>query len=616
MHAFAHLMTAEELARLAGGTIFDRGIEYQREGVVEGLTVTPTSIEAMVMGSHEYQVKFWLDTDKTLAYACTCPFFTTADSFCKHLVAVGLEWIDRTRLGEAAVSSHPLPENCLIWHYATVEEALSEQHVERRLERIRVLIDRVTGLADGKTIDTTFLLRKPTDTILDALTDLLFAGEHYAVSRECEYFMRAIRQANIQYYGTNPSSYLVQRLFVLHFAAAQHAHVCEHRLTDMLADWGYGWPAGLLEFYAPLFGSRKERLYAEIDRRRKDRPRMNVRHAPLSHSVAVMPVEQSEPGFASGVQLEFDYQETDYWGYLALTCNGRRVGGSFTAAETPLPQLRQWLQALMSPAATRCEVMVGHGSGCRRLRSEMVDDDLVRFSVDDLQDDGSPVERTLDVVMPRHRLVQGVYAGLHDHVGFRSGKMEKWLAKNIFVPDGIEICVHEVANDDELPDAKQEIWVNKHLLLNRRGLYQKEVPDCIDWQELVNSVEKNGDYGIVTCFCDWDDCRIEAPYQIMHAGDLTRLRIATSDYLPAPCEFVFFRRRYAEAVLVALRTAIAIQRTYPAEMGDPAELDSDQLLTNVGSESLTLGKLRECHRRIEAIFAAMKVANASPAGAV
>ena len=613
MHAFAHLVTAEELARLAGGTIFDRGIECQREGTVKNLEVTPTSIEATVVGSHEYQVRFWLEADKALAYSCTCPFFTTADSFCKHLVAVGLEWIDQARIGAVARPQQSLPENHLIWRQTTVEAALLEKNVERRLERIRVLIDRVTGLADGKTDGTTFLLRKPTETILDALTDLLFAGEHYAVHRECEYFMRAIKQANIQYYGTNPSSYLVQRLFVLHFAAAQHVHACENRLTDMLADWGYGWPAGLLEFYSPLFGTRKERLYAEIERRRNNNPPVNVRHAPFSHSVAVKPAEQSEPGFASGVQLEFDYQETDCWGYLALTCNGRRVGGSFTEAETPLSRLRQWLQALLSPAATRCDVTVGHWSGCQRLRSERVDDNLVRFSVDDLKGDGSPVERTLDVVMPRHRLVQGVYAGLHEHVGFRSGKMEKWLAKNIFVPADIEIRVHEMADDGEFPETEQEIWVNKHLLLNRRGGSHKEGSDCIDWQELVNSVEKDGDYGIVTCYCDWDDCRIEAPYQIMHAGDLTRLRIATSDYLPAPCEFVFFRRHYAEAVLVALRTAIAIQRTYPVEPGDPDEFIPDRLLSNVGTESLTLGKLRECHCRIEAICATI---NASIAGSV
>jgi uncharacterized Zn finger protein len=89
------LLTEDFLEELAGERAFERGEEYFADGLVDELRETNGAITARVRGTYDYRVKLWAEGDE-LAFACTCPVGQRSE-FCKHCVAVGLEWIDRRR---------------------------------------------------------------------------------------------------------------------------------------------------------------------------------------------------------------------------------------------------------------------------------------------------------------------------------------------------------------------------------------------------------------------------------------------------------------------------------------------------------------------------------------
>ena len=89
------LLTEAFLKVLAGERAFDRGEEYFAGGLVDKLREANGVVAARVQGTGDYRVKLWAEQEK-LAFECTCPV-GQRDEFCKHCVAVGLEWIDRRK---------------------------------------------------------------------------------------------------------------------------------------------------------------------------------------------------------------------------------------------------------------------------------------------------------------------------------------------------------------------------------------------------------------------------------------------------------------------------------------------------------------------------------------
>ncbi len=73
---------------------YERGEEYFRDGCVEDIRVKNDRIIAVVMGTELYHVELW-DEDDSLGYSCTCPLYEDTGDFCKHCVAVGLQYLDK-----------------------------------------------------------------------------------------------------------------------------------------------------------------------------------------------------------------------------------------------------------------------------------------------------------------------------------------------------------------------------------------------------------------------------------------------------------------------------------------------------------------------------------------
>lgn len=84
-------MKREQIRDLAGGAAFGRGEAYFEQGRVTVSTLGASGFDATAHGTSRYRL--WLrQDDDSLQFDCSCP--AAADgSFCKHLVAGSLAWI-------------------------------------------------------------------------------------------------------------------------------------------------------------------------------------------------------------------------------------------------------------------------------------------------------------------------------------------------------------------------------------------------------------------------------------------------------------------------------------------------------------------------------------------
>ncbi len=82
------------LRRLAEGHSFERGERYLASGQVLSLVEYRGTLAAKVLGTHLYCVKLSMEQG-SLEYQCSCPIGGDG-AFCKHCVAVGLAWLQRT----------------------------------------------------------------------------------------------------------------------------------------------------------------------------------------------------------------------------------------------------------------------------------------------------------------------------------------------------------------------------------------------------------------------------------------------------------------------------------------------------------------------------------------
>lgn len=91
------------LEQLVHPVIFARGEDYYHDGRVYDLRRDGKRLRATVMGRRELN-HTWLQVSPPYASDCSCPY----DDTCKHVVAVGLAWLDReTRRAQTTDTSPP-----------------------------------------------------------------------------------------------------------------------------------------------------------------------------------------------------------------------------------------------------------------------------------------------------------------------------------------------------------------------------------------------------------------------------------------------------------------------------------------------------------------------------
>ena len=89
------VVTASNLRSAAGSRSYSRGEEYFLRGAVHHLYCDGEHLTADVHGTHVYRARITND-DGRLDGECSCPVGRDGD-FCKHLVALGLTYLDRQK---------------------------------------------------------------------------------------------------------------------------------------------------------------------------------------------------------------------------------------------------------------------------------------------------------------------------------------------------------------------------------------------------------------------------------------------------------------------------------------------------------------------------------------
>lgn len=81
-------ITDETIRKICSSTIYKRGMDYFKEGRVHIRKREEDSINAMVDGEQIYYVQVKFKNDSVSDCMCTCPYYQTMQSACKHIVAV------------------------------------------------------------------------------------------------------------------------------------------------------------------------------------------------------------------------------------------------------------------------------------------------------------------------------------------------------------------------------------------------------------------------------------------------------------------------------------------------------------------------------------------------
>lgn len=80
-------ITENMIRQICSPTMYKRGLEYFKEGRVHLRKREENSITAVVDGEELYNVNVKLDGDKITDSFCTCPYFDTMNTACKHIIA-------------------------------------------------------------------------------------------------------------------------------------------------------------------------------------------------------------------------------------------------------------------------------------------------------------------------------------------------------------------------------------------------------------------------------------------------------------------------------------------------------------------------------------------------
>ncbi|BCM92737.1 hypothetical protein IAD21_04619 [Abditibacteriota bacterium] len=129
----------------AGGKIFARGEDYWRQGLVLSVVKRGQSLHGKVEGSDykPYQVVIQWQSDGGVEATCSCPYGDEWDGWCKHIVAVLLEYEN-----EPVEDQQPLSE---------VLKSLSKQELLDLLvavsERKPEFYDAVVAVFNGEEIE-------------------------------------------------------------------------------------------------------------------------------------------------------------------------------------------------------------------------------------------------------------------------------------------------------------------------------------------------------------------------------------------------------------------------------------------------------------------------------
>lgn len=252
------------LRRIAGARFFDRGEDYYADGAVRSLREHGNGVKAVVQGTHSYRVRLRVEGGE-LDYDCTCPVGRDGD-FCKHCVAVGLAWHERSQVdGEGATEDASIAggeEDLRAYLLGLDKERLASlllDHAEEDERLHRKLTIRAAGsgengkpdlsvwkraLDDAVAVDDFVHYREVydhvsgIDEVIDSIEELFQAGQADGVIELAEHGLETVEQS-IEYMDDSDGwlGGLLDRLRELHLEACRRARPDPVELAERLFEW-------------------------------------------------------------------------------------------------------------------------------------------------------------------------------------------------------------------------------------------------------------------------------------------------------------------------------------------------------------------------------------------
>lgn len=151
-------LTEKNIKALCSSTIFKRGTEYFNQGRVHIKTREDDKITAVVDGEAIYNVKVKMTDEKISDYYCSCPYFDTMNSVCKHIVATLLQRRDeQENNGGSKVDDNERLTSKLCAMFASNPDDLKKLHIKFDVFAMyRNFYERNFGIAliiEGKKIE-------------------------------------------------------------------------------------------------------------------------------------------------------------------------------------------------------------------------------------------------------------------------------------------------------------------------------------------------------------------------------------------------------------------------------------------------------------------------------
>jgi uncharacterized Zn finger protein len=262
------LLDRDGVRALAGDLYLEPGQRYAAEGRVRAVAEDEMTIAGTVAGSHDYEVRIWVEDDE-LAYACDCPIGVDG-AFCKHLVALAIAALDQPTGRPAratdtrALGDRPRPITMTDVrtyldaqdHGTLVDMIVAQSDDDERLRRrlltrtamaatagadpgrIRRAIDqavRVHGFVDYA---EAYHYARGIHDAVDLVEGLLRDGQPTAVIELCEHALRRVEQA-IESVDDSDGEFggLLERLQELHLAACRATKPDPAELAARLFAW-------------------------------------------------------------------------------------------------------------------------------------------------------------------------------------------------------------------------------------------------------------------------------------------------------------------------------------------------------------------------------------------
>lgn len=274
------MLDRECLIELAGERAFRRGEEYFRWRRVRSVAEAEGNISGVVDGTTSYRVGLRRDGN-LLGHECDCPG-GAAGRFCKHCVAVGLDWLEARRNGQSvqvtagqevySYLAQLVPQKLVALvlgraaRDATFRERLrlraartfgTEPDLSEQRRLLEFAVEAAEAVEDATAMNAVL---KDVETALSHLLEEGFAGHAASLTENA----LAFRRPN----PTEGGEKLLAVLLAYHRESCQQAGITTDSLAGRLLEWQLQCPVlargEVTEEYSNLLGRRGWKAYRQL----------------------------------------------------------------------------------------------------------------------------------------------------------------------------------------------------------------------------------------------------------------------------------------------------------------------------------------------------------------